>query len=282
MTYDFEFSAYNEIHLIGGGAANQSLDVRDLYSAWKAWVKTGNGAAAPKAFISVGGDSIDAVAGTSIPAYIYLTNGWRIRPEGVDHDLTVVGGIILVEGGGDPFAETPGITVHVKFQQPVQAITVNTGGGGGLTVEQDALLTSISSRLPAALLDGKMNSAGVDTVITNLANLDSDVAAVQADTDNIQTRLPAALVSGKMDSTLSSDEREAIATALLDLAAGVETGITMREALRIAMAVLAGKSSGWPAGGGSELFRAADDSKVRVTATVDADGNRTAVTLDAT
>lgn len=36
------------------------------------------------------------------------------------------------------------------------------------------------------------------------ANLDTQIAAVQSDTDNIQTRLPAALVSGRMDSSVGA------------------------------------------------------------------------------
>jgi hypothetical protein len=36
------------------------------------------------------------------------------------------------------------------------------------------------------------------------ANLDTQLAAVQADTDNIQTRIPAALVSGRMDSSVGA------------------------------------------------------------------------------
>jgi hypothetical protein len=54
----------------------------------------------------------------------------------------------------------------------------------------------------------------------------------------------------------------------------------MRQALRIFLAVLAGKSSG---GGTVTLtFRDNADSKARITATVDEDGNRTAMTLDGT
>jgi hypothetical protein len=69
------------------------------------------------------------------------------------------------------------------------------------------------------------------------------------------------------------------ATALLDLAAGVETGITLRQALRLILSAVAGKLSG--AATTTVLIRDTNDSKNRITATVDADGNRTAITLDA-
>jgi hypothetical protein len=75
--------------------------------------------------------------------------------------------------------------------------------------------------------------------------------------------------------TLPSAEREAIATALLDLADAVD-GKTPRQALAIIAAVLAGKVSG--AGSGVETFRSLDDAANRVVVTADAVGNRTNVT----
>lgn len=57
-------------------------------------------------------------------------------------------------------------------------------------------------------------------------------------------------------------------------------GYTLQEAMRIAVAALAGKVSG--GGTTTNTIRAADDSKARITATVDSSGNRTALTLDAT
>jgi hypothetical protein len=53
-------------------------------------------------------------------------------------------------------------------------------------------------------------------------------------------------------------------------------GKTIVEALRIISAILAGKVTG--AGTGSEVFRSLDDTSNRVSVTVDAEGNRTAVT----
>jgi hypothetical protein len=64
------------------------------------------------------------------------------------------------------------------------------------------------------------------------------------------------------------------------LGATVEGSYTLAESMRIQNAVLAGKVSG--AGTGTEVFRDISDSKDRVTATVDASGNRSAITLDDT
>lgn len=58
----------------------------------------------------------------------------------------------------------------------------------------------------------------------------------------------------------------------------VESGWTTEEMLRVFAAVLAGKVSG--AGTGTEVFRDINDTKNRVTATVDSNGNRSTITLD--
>lgn len=68
------------------------------------------------------------------------------------------------------------------------------------------------------------------------------------------------------------------AAALMDLANGVETGLTPRQALRLLTAALAGELSG--AATTTITIRNTADTKNRITATVDADGNRTAITYD--
>ena len=70
------------------------------------------------------------------------------------------------------------------------------------------------------------------------------------------------------------------ATALLDVSAGVETGLTLRQWFRLSASVLFGKASGLA--GTTAVYRDVGDSKDRITATVDANGNRSAVTRDAT
>jgi len=71
------------------------------------------------------------------------------------------------------------------------------------------------------------------------------------------------------------------ATALLDLTDAIESGLTPRNALRLISAASAGKISG-AATPTVTIRNAVADSKDRVTATVDADGNRTAITTDLT
>lgn len=64
------------------------------------------------------------------------------------------------------------------------------------------------------------------------------------------------------------------------MAAGDIDGFTLEETQKLQLAALAGKASGLATT--TAIYRAADDTKPRITATVDANGNRSAVTLDET
>lgn len=76
---------------------------------------------------------------------------------------------------------------------------------------------------------------------------------------------------------LSAGAANEVATALLDLADGVETGFTVRQVLRGMAAVMLGKSSSDGA-----VYRDLPDTKARVTAVLDDDGNRVSVSRDLT
>lgn len=91
----------------------------------------------------------------------------------------------------------------------------------------------------------------------------------------LDARLPG---SGTISTLSSGDIPTASQNATAVLAAGDVDGYTLEETLKLCLAALAGKLSG--AATTTVTIRAADDSKARITATVDADGNRSAVTLD--
>jgi hypothetical protein len=67
---------------------------------------------------------------------------------------------------------------------------------------------------------------------------------------------------------------------ILDRTAGVETSFTLRQALRLILSSAAAKLSG--AATTTVKLRDINDTKDRITATVDSDGNRTAITTDVT
>lgn len=136
MAYTFD-PATLRIILSSGTVA---VDVRDMYSRWKEWARTSDNLKYLPAFSATGGDPIDLSAGTAIPCYAFLTNGWRVRPQEAQHTLNVRGGVLLVAGGGDPFVNTLGaFIVRINYSQPVQAVTVSIGGSGTApTAEENA------------------------------------------------------------------------------------------------------------------------------------------------
>jgi len=139
-----------------------TLSVRELWSRWVDWLLTDDNSKFLPAFESVGGNDIDVSAGTKIPIYAFLVNNWKVKPKEASHTLNVTDGILLVSGGGDPFQNTNGsYIVRINYQQPVQAITVSTGG----TVAPSA------SEMRSAL--------GLST-----NDLDAQLADIQADLDN--------------------------------------------------------------------------------------------------
>ena len=108
-----------------------TLDLQVLWSDWKDWLLAGNAGYA-RALDTVGGESIDQVAGTIVPLYLFVLNGWKFRPMESDHTLYVTNGALIVSGGGDPFVSTLGdYVVRIVYQQPVQAIGCLTSGSSG-------------------------------------------------------------------------------------------------------------------------------------------------------
>jgi hypothetical protein len=139
------FDGPNRLAILGSGTV--SIDAREIWSRWVDWVSLFDNAKFLPMFRQLGGDTVDAAAGTSVPIYLFMLNGWKVRPQEASHTLAVSGAILLVDGGGDPFANTTGIfNVRINYQQPVQAITVSTGGGGGsggLTPTQALMLDEL-------------------------------------------------------------------------------------------------------------------------------------------
>lgn len=113
-------------------------------------------------------------------------------------------------------------------------------------------------------------SANLDTQLAAIASfIDTEVAAIKAKTDNLPAN-PAAVSDIPTAAT--------IASAVLTLANGVETSFSLQAAMRLILSVCAAKISG--GGTGTETIRDVGDTKNRLVFTVDANGNRTAVTRD--
>jgi len=104
----------------------------------------------------------------------------------------------------------------------------------------------------------------------NVDDYKADVSGIPADVWSYSTRA----LTDKTDFELSASGIDAILDDVL------EGTLTVRQAMRIILAAAAGKSTG--GGTGTIYFRDLADTKNRIKATVDSNGNRTSVTLDGT
>jgi len=157
---------------------------------------------------------------------------------------------------------------------------------GSYTAPLDASGIRSAVGLATANLDTQLDALPTNAELaTALASSDDATLAAIAALNNLssaeaQAAAAAALVAYGVATVSSVPTADENATALLDLANGVETSLTPRQALRLMVAAMAGKVSG--AGTFVVKIRNIGDTKDRITATVDADGNRTALTMDLT
>lgn len=174
---------------------------------------------------------------------------------------------------GDPVADTN--TIYKAVVTDAAGATV---GIDVVAVQADT--DNIQTRLPAALVGGRMDSsvgAMAADVVTAAAIANGAIDAATFAAGAIDA---AAIATGAIDAdALAADAATEIADSMFDQANGVETGLTLRQWLRAVGATTAGKLSG--AGTGTETFRnAVADSANRVVATVTAAGDRTAITYN--
>jgi len=124
---DFLFDGPNRIITEPAGTGDTQFDVgRDLYSAWKRWIKTGEGAKYLKAFEVEGGTPIGAT-GLFTGSTIILINGWKIRAASHDHQLFLDGN--LFSDDGITSVLTPGFSTSINITASVAAQGISSGSG---------------------------------------------------------------------------------------------------------------------------------------------------------
>jgi hypothetical protein len=169
---------------------------------------------------------------------------------------------LAVPANGDEFAITP-IHIHTltDIKEAVRAeMDANSTKLINIEADTNELQTDDVPGLIAAL--NNISTAQVNTEVdTALADYDAPTKAELDSAIATLNNLSATDINAQMLDVLNTD-------TLID-------GKTIVQALQIGTAILGGKVSG--AGTGTEVFVGADGSTVRVTVTVDANGNRTAV-----
>lgn len=145
------------------------------------------------------------------------------------------------------------------------------GTADDAVLAQVALVKAKTDNLPSDPADQSLIIAATDLIRTDIADLptNAELAAALGTADDAVLAAIAAL-------TIPT----ASANAAALLAAAFEGAETVQDFLRLSRAALYGKANGLA--GTTVHFRDAADTKDRLEATVDADGNRTAVSVDAT
>ena len=149
---------------------------------------------------------------------------------------------------------------------PAQISGLNNLSAAQVNTEVDTALSDVGL---TSTVTGRIDAA-ISTRLATAGYTAPDNASIASILTDTGTDIPALI-----DAVPTANEN---ADALLDRAAGVETGHTLRQSLRLMLAALVGKLSG--AATTTVTIRDVNDTKNRITATVDSDGNRTAVTED--
>jgi hypothetical protein len=266
---------------LGVGSTGEALNAAG--SAGDPWVTVLPGAYGAGSAGKIVGDNINATISSrsSHSAADVWATATRLLTAGTN--------IVLAKGVG-----VTGFNDLSAAQVNTEADTALTDYDGPTNAElATALGTADDAVLAAVAALNNLSQANVRTAVgLASANLDTqlgdlptnaELATALGTADDAVLAAIAALnnLAAGAAMTLTSGERTAIANALLDLADTIEVGLTLRNAQRLQSSAAAGKLSG-AATTTAVLRNAVADSKDRITATVDADGNRSAVTLDLT
>lgn len=165
---------------------------------------------------------------------------------------------------------TPGAPVAMAGSPALIVYKGNSTSGSTAGVTLTAGFASVTGLHHVQIdtsADGTFYSSGADFQVVVSAGTIDGVSAV-------------GYVVGEfsIENRTAAMSANAVADALLDRADAIETGWTLRKTIRVIAAAVAGKVSG--AGSNAPVFRNLSDTKARVSATTDSNGNRLSVTLD--
>lgn len=239
--------------------------------------------------VSAGGEAGIDWSNIGSPTTAQNLSGTNIDPDQVVASVTGAVGSVGTDGITSASLATSAIT-EIQTGLATAADLASTEATlaadiAGVQADTD----NIQTRLPGALVGGRMDASvgayqsGLTPLQPTVAGRTLDVTATGAagvDWGNVENQATVVGLSG----TTIKDATD-IATDIAAVPAAVWTEqvdgtITAEESLRLANAANGGKLSG--AATTSVAIRNPADTKNRVAATVDADGNRTAVTLDLT
>ncbi len=225
------------------------------------WViaQKGGSLAAQRTIIGEGSLTLDLKMGVACSAE--LTGAGSVVSAAVD---LIVEMIASLEGAG---------TISAAPLQAILAMSATLQGQGEISAPALGLIVDLTTSL-----------AGSGAVTGNLSGIASLAAEITStgevlSTANVGAAVWGARASDNNDTATMGELVNNSGAAANPWATEVENGVTMLQALRAIFAATAGKVSG---GGTTTItFRSAvADDKSRIIATVDSNGNRTAITYD--
>lgn len=112
----------------------EQINVSDIWSGWVDWYSNTINTRYLPALKQVGGESIGG--GIIVPKYIFLLNGWKIRPMEKNHVLNIVGNI-STDDLSLPITNTIGnFSVIVQYTVPVSAQGYETKSSAQFTPKE--------------------------------------------------------------------------------------------------------------------------------------------------
>ena len=208
--------------------------------------------------------------------------------------------VVLYDGGGNVIGQaqlesalgqlaTAGTGYFIDSTATETPCTVSLGTAFAIMTIPNTVCINLGPYC-AGFKDGLGSVVGVvhGTVVTTFAPSGLDAAGVRAavglgaanlDTQlgNIITQIATRAAPGAA-MTLTAGERNSVASALLDFADAVETGLTPRQAMRLASAILGGLIV--QTAPGVWQFKGAGVATARVTASIPGDGSRPSMILN--
>ena len=122
---------------------------KEIYSAWKEWVRQSDNAKYPPAFDTTGGDNVGA--GQTIAPYFICRNdlGWRIKMPSADGEIVVVGNLFPRDPNTTLFEQTSGYDAFLRLEVSTRAVVIERDTSG-LTAAESAQLAN-AALIPALL-----------------------------------------------------------------------------------------------------------------------------------
>lgn len=167
------------------GAGNTTFEVqRDIYSAWKRWVVTGEGAKFAEAFNVEGGNPIGST-GLFTGKTVLLVNGWKLKAAEHDHQIFLIGN--LFSDDGIVSVPTAGYSTSINVSASVSAQGIELSSGGGLTTDERSMLQDLWKLAGADVSHPLFVPAGTGNIVVD--DVDIEVTG-DCDMGHILTRQP--------------------------------------------------------------------------------------------